>query len=90
MPKSPVPRRSNKMAQRRPEGGWQLRLYHRKARGSRGPRVLVKCGCCDESVELYYGEDMLEVNGVMGSVKDWREVLLPLLADTRRRRKGAV
>ncbi len=70
------------MAQRRPEGSWQLRVFHRRARGKRGPRYLIKCGCCDESLEIYYGDDMLEINGVMASVRDWREVLLPLLAES--------
>jgi len=78
----PVPRRHNKLAQQRPEGTFQLRVYHRSGRGKRGPRYLVKCGCCDESLEIYYGDGTLEVNGVLGSVQDWREVLLPLLADS--------
>ncbi len=74
-----VIRRSNKILQKRPEGSWQLRVYHRKKVGKRDPRYLVKCGCCDEKVEIYYGGGTLEINGVMGSVEDWRELLLPLL-----------
>ena len=74
-----VIRRSNKMLQKRPEGSWQLRVYHRRKVGKRDPRYLIKCGCCDEKVEIYYGDGTLEINGVMGSVEDWREILLPLL-----------
>jgi len=40
---------------------------------------LFKCGCCDEKLEVYYGGDSLEINGVMGSVENWRTLLLPLL-----------
>ena len=72
-------RLSNKLAQSRPEGTWGLRVFHRKAEGRRDPRYLIKCGCCEERLEIYYGGDTLEVNGVMGSVKNWREILLPLL-----------
>ncbi|QQS42113.1 MAG: hypothetical protein IPM63_03985 [Acidobacteriota bacterium] len=71
--------RSNEKANIRPEGSFQIRVYHRKGNGKRSPRYLFKCGCCDESVEIYYGEGTLEINGVMGSIEDWREILLPLL-----------
>ena len=81
--------RSRKMGQMRPEGTWQLRMFHRKAVGKRDPRYLIKCGCCDEKVEIYYGGGTLEINGVMGSVENWREVLLPLLGmGTATQRKG--
>lgn len=84
--------RSRKMGQMRPEGTWQLRVFHRRAVGKRDPRFLIKCGCCDERLEIYYGGGTLEINGVMGSVENWREVLLPLLkmrgiARRRRRRQ---
>ena len=78
----PLAKRSIKMTIQRPEGGWQLRVFHRKTRGGKGPRLLIKCGCCEESVEIYYGDNMLEINGVMGSCRDWSEVLLPLLAES--------
>jgi len=68
-----------KMAQARPEGTWQLRVFRRKSRGKRDPRYLIKCGCCNEQLEIYYGGGTLEINGVMGSIENWREVLLPLL-----------
>ncbi len=56
-----------------------MRVYHRAASGKKSPRYLVKCGCCDESVEIYYDHDALEINGVNGSLANWREILLPLL-----------
>src|SRR6266849_5593474 len=70
---------NRKFAQSRTEGGFALRLYHQKERRKRMPRYLVKCGCCDEQLEIYYSEDDLEINGVYGSIENWREVLLPLL-----------
>jgi hypothetical protein len=57
----------------------QIRVYHRKVRGKQSPRYLLKCGCCDEKVEIFYSEDGLEINGVNGTIEDWREILLPLL-----------
>ena len=68
-----------KLAHPRPEGAWQLRVFHRKTVGRRDPRYLIKCGCCDQRLEIYYGGDTLEINGVLGSIKNWREILLPLL-----------
>ena len=43
------------------------------------PRYLFKCGCCDEKVEIHYDKTGLEINGVNGSIQNWREILLPLL-----------
>lgn len=57
----------------------QIRVYHRRGRGKRSPRYLLKCGCCDEKVEIFYSEDGLEIKGVNGAIEDWREILLPLL-----------
>lgn len=52
----------------------------------RKPRQLIRCGCCSERLEVYTGEptndphaDTLEINGVMGTVDQWRQILLPLL-----------
>lgn len=71
------------MLQKRPEGTWQLRVFHRRQFRKRDPRYLIKCGCCQERVEIYYGAGTLEINGVMGSVEDWGEILLPLLGARR-------
>lgn len=73
-----LPRRSNKDAPARAQGTSRLRIFHRKKVGKRDPRYLIKCGCCEQRLEIYYGDGTLEINGVMGSVEDWREVLFPL------------
>lgn len=73
----------SRMGQTRPEGIAAIRVSHRAAR-KRGtgwitPRYLLRCGCCGESVEIHYDTDGLEINGVNGSIENWREILLPLL-----------
>lgn len=46
----------------------------------------VKCGCCNEAVVIYptphithINADTIEINGVSGSIAQWRQVLAPLL-----------
>jgi len=74
-----------RMAEMRPEpeGACAIRVSHRAGR-KRGtgrvlPRYLLRCGCCEERLEIYYDEEGLEINGVNGSLENWREILLPLL-----------
>jgi hypothetical protein len=43
------------------------------------PRYLLKCGCCEQRLEIHYADDALEIGGVYGAIEDWREILLPLL-----------
>jgi hypothetical protein len=66
-----------------PEGVCAIRVSHRAERkrgqGHISPRYLLRCGCCDRAVEIYYNTDGLEINGVNGSLENWREILLPLL-----------
>jgi hypothetical protein len=49
------------------------------AEGRISPRYLLRCGCCGQNAEIYYDTDGLEINGVNGSLENWREILLPLL-----------
>jgi len=62
-----------------------LRFWHRKAAKKKSPSMLVKCGCCDEKVEIYYDAfphnefPSIEINGVIASVNEWRKVLMPLI-----------
>jgi hypothetical protein len=64
-----------------PDGneGWKLRVYERKGTSTRSPRLLVKCGCCDNSVEIYHDEYGLEIHGVNATRQEWLKVLGPLL-----------
>lgn len=71
---------NQRMLQQRPEGTNALRIYHRKAHGTQCARYLVKCGCCEERVEIYYDDDELEINGVNGSIADWSAIFLALLS----------
>ena len=72
-------KRKNKFYNTDRFGQPEIRVYHKKAIGNKSPRYLLKCGCCDEKLEIYYDETGLEINGVNGSIKDWQEILLPLL-----------
>lgn len=76
-PAAPAPVR--KYYQYRPDGWPALRVWHRQATQKKNPRFLIKCGDCDNAVEVWYGEGSLEIGGVLGSVENWREILLPLL-----------
>lgn len=72
-------KRTNRFYCTRPEGYPHIRIYHKKGPEKKMPRYLLKCGCCDEKLEIYYDDEGLEINGVNGSIEDWREILLPLL-----------
>ncbi len=74
-----IRRRSNRIYDTTRFGQPQIRVYHKKAIKKRGPRYLLKCGCCGEKIEVYYAGDGLEIGGVNGALEDWREILLPLL-----------
>ncbi len=74
-----IKKRSNRFYDTKRYGYPQIRIYHRKGKGKKSPRYLLKCGCCEQKVEIYYGDDGLEINGVNGSIEDWRDILLPLL-----------
>ncbi|MBF0545762.1 MAG: hypothetical protein HQM08_15070 [Candidatus Riflebacteria bacterium] len=72
-------KRINRLYNTRPEGFPQIRVYHKKGSGKKSPRYLLKCGCCDGKLEIYFDKEGLEINGVNGSIEDWREILFPLL-----------
>ena len=50
-----------------PEGGCAIRVSHRAERkrgqGHISPRYLLRCGCCDRAVQIYYDPEALEING---------------------------
>jgi len=48
-----------------------LRVWHRKRKGPRCARYLVKCGCCNQKIEIYYDADSLEIGGVQASKNEW-------------------
>lgn len=85
---------NRKFARTQPDGYFNIRVFHRSRTGKRDSRFRFKCGCCDRTLEVYYGGDSLEIDGVMGSVENWRELLLPLLnltlpgQEPRKRKSG--
>jgi hypothetical protein len=74
-----IPKRSNRLYDTSRFGQPQIRVYHKEGKRKKGPRYLLKCGCCEEKLEIYYADDGLEIGGVNGAIEDWREILLPLL-----------
>ena len=63
-------------------GGHALRVWFKKAGKRKAPGYLVKCGCCNERLEIsMLANDLLEINGVLASRAEWRKFLLPLLED---------
>jgi len=76
----------------------EIRVYHMKGVGKKSPRYLLRCGCCEQKLQVCYSDDGLEIGGVNGTIDDWREILLPLLLigqkgtmflDLNRKKKGA-
>ena len=41
--------------------------------------AMIKAKKEPDDVKIYYDNKGLEINGVNGSIDDWREILLPLL-----------
>src|SRR4030042_2763512 len=74
-----IPKKTNRFYDTSRYGQPQIRVYHKKGTQKKSPRYLFKCGCCDQKLQIYYGEDGLEINGVNGAIQDWRDLLLPLL-----------
>ena len=76
---------------------FQPRVRHRRGRGKKLPSFIIRCGCCPAGpVEIYYDHPTkeaawatLEINGVDGSIQDWRDILLPFLGFKRMRRGWA-
>ena len=82
-----VLKRSNKFYDTSRFGQPQIRVYHRKGTGKLCPRYTLRCGDCDQKLEIYYAGDGLEIGGVNGAIEDWREILLPLLLMERKNRR---
>jgi len=82
---SEIQKRSNRFYDTSRYGQPMIRVYHRKGQHKKSPRYLLKCGCCDQKLEIYYSDDGLEIGGVNGAIEDWRDILLPLLLIDRKR-----
>jgi hypothetical protein len=79
-----VLKRSNGFYDTERFGQPQIRLRHRQSSGVKSPSYVLRCGCCDQKVEIFYSDDGLEIGGVNGALEDWRDILLPLLLIERR------
>lgn len=81
MPKDQANRWNTKMCVPDPEGGFKLRIWHSAATKRKSPRYRVKCGCCAEHVDISYGDDTIEIGGVIATKTEWARVLSPLICD---------
>jgi hypothetical protein len=61
-----ISERSNRFYDTSRFGHPQIRVYHRKGDGKKCPRYLLKCGCCDQRLEIHYAEDGLESGASTG------------------------
>jgi hypothetical protein len=77
-------KRSNRIYDTQRFGQPQIRLRHRKGIGVQSPSYVLRCGCCDQNLEIFYSDDGLEIGGINGALQDWREILLPVLLIERR------
>ena len=39
----------------------EIRLYHKAGKGKKSPRYLLRCGCCERKLQIYYADDGLEI-----------------------------
>ena len=78
-------KRSNRFYDTQRFGQPQIRLRHRKGIGLKSSSYVLRCGCCDQKLEIFYSDDGLEIGGVNGALEDWREILLPVLLIESRR-----
>ncbi len=76
--------RSNRIYDTTRFGQPEIRVRHRQGSGKKTSSYILRCGCCGESLRIYYADDGLEIGGVNGALEDWREILLPLLLIERR------
>jgi hypothetical protein len=83
-------KRKNKFYDTSRFGFPEIRLFHKKGKGKKCSRYLLKCGDCNNKLEIYYDDQMeaLEIGGVNGSVKDWQEILSPLLFSKKGKNNG--
>jgi hypothetical protein len=77
-------KRTNRFYDSQRFGQPQIRLRHRKGVGRKSPSYVLRCGCCERKLEIFYSEDGLEIGGINGALEDWREILLPVLLIGRR------
>jgi len=57
------------------------RCWWKKAKNKRSASVLIKCGCCNGKVRIYYDKEhgepldnQIEINGVFADKKWWKEL----------------
>ena len=74
-PKKLLPPDPNKRYQMREDNWYNIREFFTPAKGKHGAHLTLKCGDCDEKLVIYFGDDdLVEINGVMGTIANWKEI----------------
>lgn len=63
------------------DGSPKLRIWHKKKQGKNSARFLVKCGDCENKLEIFYDtqDPFLEIGGIHASIDQWQRILCQLL-----------
>lgn len=71
-----LPPHPHKKFQMRKEGEYNIRLWFTpfNKKTKKCAYLRLKCGCCDKGVQIYISPDAMEINGVNGSFKQWKEI----------------
>lgn len=57
-----------------PKGLPLPRVWAYKAKGKKSPRLLIRCGDCQNKIEIHYSNEDLEINGVLAGKDQWRKI----------------
>jgi hypothetical protein len=77
------PPNPHRICQMREDGWNNIREFFTPPKGNREAHLTLKCGDCDEKVKVYFGSDTMEINGVFGSVKNWKEIFHKIVKKTK-------
>jgi hypothetical protein len=71
-----LPPNPHRICQMRKDGRFNIREYFTpfNEKTKKGAHVTLKCGCCDEKVIIYFSQDGIDINGVSGSLNNWKEL----------------
>jgi len=60
-------------------GGFKPRVTHAQPSRKKLAKYTIKCGCCDNQIDVHYDDQILEIGGVAASRQEWAAILMPLL-----------
>lgn len=79
---------NRKLYQYNGSGSTALRIW-RSGPEKSGVKLTVKCGDCQNKIEIFFGtaqsDDLVEIGGVVASIKEWRKIFDEVLRIKRPR-----